>query len=161
MPWEEVELVISRKCRGYCKLPYPGHPKGCPNYGVKPTCPPKREHIEDLIVTSTRRTTWVIYTVFDLQAHVSHMKALHPRWSYRQAACCLYWQAGARRNLEREISRFLAFRPYSIMATGLKIVRIPEATGVDVTATMKSIGIILEWPPKRDVYQVAVAGFDS
>jgi hypothetical protein len=34
----------------------------------------------------------------------------------------------------------------------------PEAAGVNITATMKSIGIDLEWPPKTVTYQVVVAG---
>jgi hypothetical protein len=32
----------------------------------------------------------------------------------------------------------------------------PEAMGVNVTATMKEIGIQLEWPPKRWAHQVAM-----
>jgi len=33
-----------------------------------------------------------------------------------------------------------------------------EANGVNVTATMKKIGIELEWPPREYAYQVAVLG---
>lgn len=35
---------------------------------------------------------------------------------------------------------------------------VPEACGVDVTATMKLIGIDLEWPPVNVAYQVALVG---
>jgi hypothetical protein len=34
---------------------------------------------------------------------------------------------------------------------------VPEAHGLNVTATMKSIGIELEWPPKTVTYQIALA----
>ena len=34
----------------------------------------------------------------------------------------------------------------------------PEAGGVDVTATMKKIGVNLEWPPEHMVYLVALVG---
>jgi hypothetical protein len=34
----------------------------------------------------------------------------------------------------------------------------PEAMGVDITSTMSSIGIELEWPPKNITYQVSIAG---
>jgi hypothetical protein len=34
----------------------------------------------------------------------------------------------------------------------------PEACGVDVTATMASIGVALEWPPVSTAYQVALVG---
>jgi len=31
-----------------------------------------------------------------------------------------------------------------------------EAVGIDVTSTMRNIGIVLEWPPKKFVYQVGL-----
>jgi hypothetical protein len=38
------------------------------------------------------------------------------------------------------------------------IERCPEALGLNVTATMRMIGIDLEWPPREFTYQVALAG---
>ena len=40
----------------------------------------------------------------------------------------------------------------------MKMVTCPEAAGVNVTATMASIDIDLEWPPVTVAYQVALAG---
>jgi hypothetical protein len=34
----------------------------------------------------------------------------------------------------------------------------PEAMGVNVTATMKNLGVELEWPPKNIVRKVAIIG---
>ena len=34
----------------------------------------------------------------------------------------------------------------------------PEAMGVNVTATMKNIGVTLEWPPQEVVRKVAIIG---
>ena len=34
----------------------------------------------------------------------------------------------------------------------------PEAMGVNVTETMKNVGIILEWPPETVTYQIVIAG---
>ncbi|HUS88307.1 MAG TPA: hypothetical protein VMW91_02880 [Desulfosporosinus sp.] len=34
----------------------------------------------------------------------------------------------------------------------------PEAMGVNVTATMKNLGIELEWPPQNVVHKVAIIG---
>jgi len=80
------------------------------------------------------------------------MKENHPGWSDRQAYCCLYWQPRARKQLRAKIEGFLRIHP------GLKIITCPEAQGVNVTATMKLIGIELEWPPREIAYQVVVAG---
>ena len=40
----------------------------------------------------------------------------------------------------------------------VEVNRCPEAMGLDVTATMKSIGVVLEWPPRELAVQVALAG---
>ena len=34
----------------------------------------------------------------------------------------------------------------------------PEAMGVNVTATMKNLGVKLEWPPETVVHKVAIIG---
>lgn len=38
------------------------------------------------------------------------------------------------------------------------VLRCPEAHGVDVTTTMLSLGVKLEWPPVTVAYQVALLG---
>ncbi len=35
---------------------------------------------------------------------------------------------------------------------------VPEAMGVNVTETMKRVGIELEWPPVNVAYQIAMGG---
>ena len=34
---EVKELVIDMRAREWCKMTYPGHPNGCPNYDHKDT----------------------------------------------------------------------------------------------------------------------------
>jgi hypothetical protein len=80
------------------------------------------------------------------------MREKHPDWSERQLRCCLYWQGTARAALRRKIEAFLAGQP------GLLAITCPEACGVDVTATMSSLGIELEWPPVSVAYRVALVG---
>lgn len=82
------------------------------------------------------------------------MKAIHPGWSQRQVECCLYWQGTARKQLRAEIDIFA----FSITQYIIQILTRPEANGVNVTATMKTVGIELEWPPNKKAYQVALAG---
>lgn len=48
---------------------------------------------------------------------------------------------------------------YYLEGTGIwKTTYCPEAMGVNVTATMKNLGVTLEWPPQKVVYKVAIIG---
>ena len=80
------------------------------------------------------------------------MKILHSGWTKRQLECCLYWQGSARKQLRNKIEMFSGMYP------DYRVIICPEAPGVDITSTMKSIGIILEWPPVNYTYQIALAG---
>jgi len=146
----EVEPVMRASVRGLCGKAYPGHPRGCPNLGRRPTCPPEAPLLPKLL--DLRKPVYCIFNAFDLGAHVALMKAKHRDWSDRQLRCCLYWQGTARAALRKKIDAFVAGRPE------LMVVRCPEACGVDVTATMASIGVTLEWPPVSTAYQVALVG---
>jgi len=80
------------------------------------------------------------------------MQKIHPDWSNWQLTCCLYWQPKARKMLAIEIEKFRLIHPDFI------IIKVPEATGINLTETMKRIGEILEWPPLTKTYQIAIAG---
>ncbi len=71
----------------------------------------------------------------------------------RQLECCLYWQPKARKQLKTRIHEFFCVH------NGLHIESYPEAAGVDITSTMKHVGIELEWPPEEVTYQVVLAGY--
>ncbi len=155
MPNRILTPIIDYRVRELCAKPYPNHPKGCPNYGRKAGCPPHCWVIENIIDLS--KAVFAIWNVFDFGAHCRKMKAKHPEWSQRQIECCLYWQPTARQQLRHQIEMFYLGNTVSDM----KIIKTPEATGVNVTATMKSIGIELEWPPKTITYQVVLAGLPA
>ena len=150
MNWVQVQPVINHSVRGLCVTQYPGHAKGCPNYGKKDGCPPKAglfDHVFDL-----GQPIYAIYNRFPIGAHMAKMREKHPEWTDRQLRCCLYWQAGARKELKKHIIAFGHNNPdYHVTAC-------PEAMGVDVTATMERSAIILEWPPQVFAYQIAFAG---
>jgi hypothetical protein len=152
----EVKLIIDGTVRNLCFQSYPLHPKGCQNYGHKESCPPEAPIISDVI--DLERPVYAIWTVFDFGGHIRKMKELHPDWSQRQLECCLYWQGTARKKLHEEIiNRKWGF----VEQLGINFYEVftcPEAMGVNVTDTMKSIGEILEWPPVTKTYQVAIAG---
>jgi len=143
-------VAYDPRVRGLCLRPYPGHPRGCPNFKLKAGCPPYAPLLDAVLCGAS--PVWAIINEFDLAAHVARLRARHPGWSDRQLRCCLYWQGTARRQLEAAIAAFKAAHPECVVA------RCPEALGVDVTATLRAAGVDLEWPPVRIVRQVALAG---
>lgn len=148
----EVKPVIIRPVYRLCVRPYPNHKKGCPNYGRKKGCPPGVPMFDSFYDLS--KPIYAIYNAFDFKGHVDHVRERHPDWSERQLKCCLYWQGSARKRLNERIEIFkrLVHNRRYIVNT------VPEAMGVQVTETMKRIGIELEWPPVNVAYQVAMAG---
>lgn len=152
MPFIEVRPVIDYSVRQLCVRPYPLHKKGCPNFRKKAGCPPECPKFGEVFDLSCK--FFAIYNVFDFGRHVAVMKNKHPLWSERQLANCLYWQPKARKQLKQEIKIFLEDYP------GYKVEMVPEAMGINVTATMKAVGIELEWPPRRTAHQVALAGME-
>ena len=44
-------VIVNRRAMGeWCQMPYPGHPKGCPNYDTgRPECPPNAPFVWDWI----------------------------------------------------------------------------------------------------------------
>ena len=153
--YQGVSLVVDRNVRGLCQQPYPGHPRGCPNYGKRPTCPPAAPWIGDFLRLDLPH--WLVWTRFDLAAHVQRMRDRHPAWSERQLRCCLYWQAAQRKLLKGAVALVTGVTRLD----GYRYVHslCPEGMGVNVTASMERVGIVLEWPPERTAYQVAVVGY--
>jgi hypothetical protein len=60
-----------------CKAPYHGHPHGCPNYGKKEGCPP-RKPFEDIF--NLNKNMYVIYTEFPVGEFAERMRMTHPEW---------------------------------------------------------------------------------
>ena len=147
------KIVIDSSVRKLCTQPYPNHPKGCPNFGKRATCPPRCPFLEDVYDIS--QGFWVIWISFDFAAHRRIMKRKYPNWSQRQIDCCLYWQGTANKMLREAVADV----EYYLKGTGrFKTSYCPEAMGVNVTATMKNLGVELEWPPQNIVHKVAIIG---
>lgn len=150
MPYKMVVPTVNLGVRGLCIKPYPGHRKGCPNFGKKKACPPQAPPI--IKVLDFAKPIYAIWNVFDFKTHCQRMYELHPAWSRRQVECCLYWQPKARKQLRSEIKEFCK------CVSGQTVLACPEAAGVNITATMASIGQKLQWPPETVTYQVVIAG---
>jgi len=144
------KVVIDLRMRGMCRLAYPNHRRGCPNFGKKLQCPPDCPMFtENIDIT---KPMFAIVNEFDLGAHVERLRAKYPAWTLRQLQCCLYWQPKARKALRAEIAKFRKDHPQ------LFVDECPEAGGVNVTETLRNAGIELEWPPMKIARQVAIAG---
>jgi len=148
------ELIIDPKVRGLCVKPYPNHKKGCPNYAKKKGCPPMCPVISETLDLS--QPVYAIWNTFPIGEHVERMKAKHPDWTERQLYCCLYWQPKARKQLRQLVDEFCF-----AMRQSFTIVACPEAQGVNLTETMKGVGVELEWPPRINARQIVIAGKQS
>jgi hypothetical protein len=150
MPFAQVIPVVDYSVKGLCVKPYLGHKLGCPNFHKRKDCPPFAPKITETL--DIAKPVYAIWNAFDIGSHIAKMRAKHPRWSEHQLSCCLYWQPKARKALRSIIRAFLRDNPH------LRAISTPEAQGVNLTATMASIGIILEWPPRNIAYQIVLAG---
>lgn len=157
----KVQPVFRPSVRNLCRQRYPNHPKGCPNWGKRDTCPPYCKLFPET-VNAVDHAVWFIWAEFNIGAHIRWMKERHPLWTPRQLSCCIYWQHTVRKELRRHsqecLSRYAAERPE--LQKDLMVWECPEAMGINVTATMLNIGVRLEWPPKkitRMVYMMGVA----
>lgn len=150
--YDFVIPVLDPSVRQLCLRKYYNHPKGCPNFGKKEGCPPNCKTIDKII--DLDKPIFVIWNAFNFAAHCMKMKQRHPDWSKRQIECCLYWQPTARKQLKNIIHKFEVNHPHKLV-----IVKNPEGAGVNLTATMKNIGIDLEWPPINIAYQIVLAGY--
>lgn len=152
-----ITPVLHAPVRKLCFKPYPGHPKGCPNFGKRDICPPTAPMFEDYY--DMNKKFLAVVAEFDLAGHMQRMKDKHPKWSDRQCACCLYWQGTVRKALKKEVQATMLNGVLFDAGRGLlRVTDCPEAMGVDVTATMRQAGVVLEWPPRKIVRKIAFIG---
>ena len=131
-----VKLVTNDSTGDWCRFPYPGHPKGCPNYNKVDRCPPRAPKIKDYFDLS--QPLYLVHSEFDLAGHQSKMKESHPDWSLRQCRCVLYWQSSSRKQLKERIAAANSLLNLNTIAM------VPEAMGVNVYATARLSGLNLE-----------------
>lgn len=149
MPYKLVKLRVDIRVRKLCIEPYYNHQRGCPNYNKKKGCPPNSLVVSRIL--NLNKNIYAIWSVFNFGKHCRRMRYRHPLWSQQQVECCLYWQGIARKNLRKEIDKFKQ-RHF-----GYLILECPESHGVNVTETMRRVGVKLEWPLVSLDHHVAIA----
>ncbi|MEI7719341.1 MAG: hypothetical protein WCI72_05715, partial [archaeon] len=136
----ESDLEISESYQCLCLVKSNSFRQGCPNYGKKPECPPRKLFSEDYDLTNS---LYLIATDFDLTEHAQRIRKAHLDWTEKAVYNPRYWQATARKLHEAEIEDFLKeHRAYSIE-------RSPEGCGINVTNLCRQNRIYLEWPPRK------------
>lgn len=144
------KLAVDLNVREWCKFPYPGHNRGCPNYGISETCPPKVGTITEIF--DLGKPHWLAIIEFNIKQHADKMKGLHPQWSDKQCRCCLYWQNTVRKDLRKMCDDFI----YSKNSYDYTL--IPEAMGVNVFRTAHRLGIMLRKNINDKLYKIALIG---
>ena len=147
--YEIANLIIDYRARDWCKLPYPDHPGGCPNFNHRLTCPPQAPLIEDYFDLS--QPLWLVAIHFDLKDHIARMKAKHADWTERQLRCVLYWQGKVNKTLSDQARQLANSR-------GCTYTLCPEAMGVQVIKTARVLGIPIKPRPTDCVYKIALIG---
>ena len=141
----EVEVVCKPKgFNTWCRLPYPDHPLGCPNFGKKKGCPPNVDYFLDVVEPEVK----IAYLYFNFEEYLNWRRSNHPDWTERALRNPRHFQrhldAVLRKNIKAlEISDFIP-------------VYNPEAMGVNLHKTCSSVGINLQWPPKDRMYRIAL-----
>jgi len=148
--WYDVtgRIFITPKTREWCKLPYPGHPQGCPNYGKKDECPPHAPIVSDFI-DLTKPHFFAIHA-FDLKAFSERMTKDHLTWSNRKSKCSRYWQGHVNSLLKREIEKKIGKNQIYTLVF--------EAMSGNIFRTLLSLGIPIRRNPQEIVFKVALIG---
>lgn len=146
-----VEIICSPDIQKLCLCPYYGHPKGCPNYGKRPDCPPKAPYFLDLF----QEKAYVALISFDFEKYLSKKRSekrkKHPvGWTERALRNPRHWQG----HLRSELKKFIAEMMPCI--DGDSVILNPEGMGVNVTVTCAKAKFYLEWPPEKKVCCVAL-----
>ncbi|KKN18395.1 hypothetical protein LCGC14_0956210 [marine sediment metagenome] len=150
-------ITFTTKTQLWCQLPYPNHPKGCPNYNNKETCPPKARYKPEIL--DHYSNFFLIYANFNIKKQKERMLEIHPNWSQKQASCLLYWQNSVkkklrdfineiyRRNKKKRIYILSCGSGFNSMDFNQDLVYSMEAIGIDVLNTLRNNSIDFEVKP--------------
>ena len=141
-PWiiQVKRLVINERTAEWCRLPYPGHKRGCPKYGKDPLCPPKVGPLWCHFDLSG--PLCLVHSEFDLPKDIGRRKLLNPKATEAQLKCVLYWQDSSRKILRNRVR--LAQYHYLHDQQLNEVSYCPEAMGLNVYATARLSGLHLE-----------------
>ncbi len=167
-------IQYNKKIQEWCKLPYPKHPNGCPNYGSERSlrgirkdlqervireCPPVDRLIDDIF--DFTQNVAIIYKTYPVGLDAEKRRISNPKlktpgdwYNFR------YWQDRARKELYAEVANYLDRDESTIVDL------CPEAHGVNLVKLMRQVCVKLDfgkWPPEHNLdnieYQIAMGGY--
>jgi hypothetical protein len=144
-------LEVAVKQRGFntwCRLPYPGHPNGCPNFGKKKECPPFAPYFLDLY----KPQVFVAFMQFDFKKYMEARSSQHSDWTERQLRNPWYFQTHLDSQLEDFVNSELSRPKFE----NFKPVYSSEAMAVNIHLTACDAGVKLEWPPRKNMYRITL-----
>ena len=60
---DSKSIKFTKRTRLWCQLPYPNHPKGCPNYSKNPNCPPLAKFMKKILLIEDNEELSKMYQV--------------------------------------------------------------------------------------------------
>lgn len=140
-------LTIDYKVRDYCRLPYPGHPEGCPHFGKRKECPPQAPLLEHFIDLSKPHYFIIVKITYDhtIEGEKPHNPSKERSW--------LTWELHAESVLEKHVQKFQKSHPGTVFTLH------PSAVGVDVFKTAQNVGIPLEPTLQDTFHKIALIGY--
>lgn len=112
IPIDPKTIVITDKTRLWCQLPYPDHPKGCPNFGKK-DCSPNVPIMWDLPTKYDKYELRVLE--FNLEEYAIQRRAQYEKEgkvkSEKQLRCSRYWQGTLKLAKERGFKISISMEP--------------------------------------------------
>jgi predicted metal-binding protein len=165
---EKDSIITTKLTQDFCKRPYPNHPKGCPNYGKGPLCPPHDVFIDPIL--REFNNFYLFFAKFDFRTYVEIRSYEKPEWSDKQLRCVLYWQSSVKKILKQKILNVLRtnnYEKYYIASCGSgfntknlskyqeKIYSM-ESIGINVLSTLKKNKIEFERNPINTVTLVCL-----
>ncbi len=168
-------IVFEKEIQEYCKLPYPEHKTGCPNYGRKCNLKGIRPDLKDRVLNDCPPGIPLINKIFDFSKEMylvylefkigENAERLFQNGNHKKPEHCYnlrYWQETARKQLRQQAEIFLDSYPNTIVDLT------PEAHGVNLSFTMKNLGIVIPWykpwPPAKhsvenNTFRIALGGY--
>lgn len=145
-------VIFDKNVRDWCKIPYAGHPNGCPNYGKKSTCPPKSKYMEK--IKSKYKFFYLIYVTFDFKNYKEYRKDNFgdKEPTERQEKCLIYWQNSTNKALRDFVRPMLrSDRLLLSCGSGLFNSQSMESAGIFVFRTFQLNNIYYEKRPNDTV----------
>jgi predicted metal-binding protein len=147
-------IIMSKNVRSWCKLPYIRHPRGCPNYGKNPLCPPTIPYRKDIL--NKYNDFHLFCARFDIESYMARKKEIHPDRTDAQLRNLIYWQQSVKKRLKDAIlASRIHYSEFFTAGGGMMQRPSMECVGIFVFATLQRNHI--EFDRKAEKYVTLVA----